>query len=256
MKNQHGEFVATAEDDRTLVALMDLEQYIGQEIHWVRGKSFDKVLMEASIFGGTKTRLPSKQFRYCTLEMKLLPIFEWWFMNIGERVKMNIGFRMDEYARMERFVNSGHHNDLRIPVACSARGKRKQRKELFNYRWCSFPLIRDMVFEEDVKSYWEDKYVGEDSLFNKSRKKIEFPEVSNCAGCFHKKPETIATMCNVNPKKIAWFARMERELNMGTWLPGKSVTYHDIMQMSNLELYTEMLLSESGAACDSGGCTD
>lgn len=255
MKSQHGEFIATTEDDKTLVALMDLEQFIGKKIEWVRGKSFDKVLKEASIFGGVKTRLPGKIFRYCTLEMKMLPIFEWWFMNIGERIKMNIGFRMNEYERMEKFVNSGRHNELKIPDYCSTRGKRKQHKTTFNYRWCSFPLIKNAVYEDQVKEYWEDKYVGENNLFGNTRKKIEFPVVSNCVGCFHKKAETLATMCNMHPKKMAWFARMERELNMGNWLPSKT-TYQDIIDMANLDLYTEELLSESGASCDSGGCHD
>ena len=43
---KYGEFIASAEDDRTLVALMGLEQYIGREIIWVRGKSFDTLIDE------------------------------------------------------------------------------------------------------------------------------------------------------------------------------------------------------------------
>lgn len=37
------EFVATAEDDKTLIVLRDLEQMMGKEIIWVTGHSFEKV---------------------------------------------------------------------------------------------------------------------------------------------------------------------------------------------------------------------
>lgn len=244
MKAQHGEFIATTEDDATLVALMDLEQFIGREIQWVRGKSFDRILREASIFGGVKTRLPGRIFRYCTLEMKMLPIFEWWFMNIGERIKMRIGFRMNEYDRMEKFVNSGWHNDLRIPDSQSTKGKKKQHKTTFNYRWCQFPLIRDAVYEKDIHTFWDNQ----EGLFP-----IKFPVVSNCVGCFHKKPDTLAIMCNMHPQKMAWFARQEQELGMGNWLTSKT-TYQDIIDKN--DHYSEILLREAGASCDSGGCTD
>jgi len=80
---RYGEFIATAEDDKTLLALIDLEQLIGKEITWVRGASFDDVIDK-----GTKTRLPSWARRYCTEAMKLLPIFLWWYHHVGEVVDM------------------------------------------------------------------------------------------------------------------------------------------------------------------------
>jgi len=79
-----GEFIATAEDDQTLVVMRDLEQYLGREIIWVRGKSFDGVIDERyeRVQLGNHFRLPSWARRYCTEEMKLEPIFEWWFNEI------------------------------------------------------------------------------------------------------------------------------------------------------------------------------
>ena len=65
---QFGEFIATAEYNLMLQAMIDLEQIIGKEIIWVRGMSFDDV-----IDTGTQTRLPSWARRYCTEKMKLLP---------------------------------------------------------------------------------------------------------------------------------------------------------------------------------------
>lgn len=96
--DEFGEFIATAEDDKTLKVMMDLEQMIGREIIWVRGKSFDNVIDNTG-----RTLLPNKHYRYCTEEMKLLPIFLWWWHNIHEKVNMRIGFRFCEVDRMERF---------------------------------------------------------------------------------------------------------------------------------------------------------
>ena len=91
------DFIATAEDDSTLYAMRDLEQLIGKEIIWVVGESFDWIVEHR---GGW---LPSALRRYCTVEMKIRPIFEWWFKNIGEKVKMGIGYRWDELERAKKF---------------------------------------------------------------------------------------------------------------------------------------------------------
>ena len=96
------EFIATAESDLTLKAVIDLEQLIGQEIIWVTGKTFEQVNRKAT--GGKG--LPNQQWRFCTTEMKMRPIFDWWFKNINEKVKMGIGFRYDEMERADRFSTS------------------------------------------------------------------------------------------------------------------------------------------------------
>ena len=38
------DFVGTLEDDIIIYTMLDLEQYIGQEIKWVSGLSFDEVI--------------------------------------------------------------------------------------------------------------------------------------------------------------------------------------------------------------------
>ncbi len=93
------EFIATAEDDKTLIAMFDLEQKIGKEIIWVVGKTFEQIIKQ-------QQRLPNIMRRTCTQEMKLRPIWDWWFKNIGEKVKMGIGFRYDEIERAERLSTS------------------------------------------------------------------------------------------------------------------------------------------------------
>lgn len=247
-----GEFIATAEDDKTLAAMQDLEQLIGREIIWVRGKSFDQVIDE-----GTQTRLPSWARRYCTIQMKLEPIFYYWFSHIGEeRIKMRLGFRFDEFGRMESFFNNDTaRGGFKVPVACSTKGKRLQRHETFDYRFCTFPLIQAGITEATIKDYWRTNgWIGGQTLYDGPRRQIEFPIVSNCVGCFHKKPETLAVMWNLHPEKMAWFAAQEGK-EMGTWLDNK-VTYQAIGDHALSTPYIEEMLTESGAACDSGGCHD
>ena len=41
---KYGEFIATAEDDKTLKVMFDLEQMLGKEIVWVRGDSFETII--------------------------------------------------------------------------------------------------------------------------------------------------------------------------------------------------------------------
>lgn len=242
---EFGEFIATAEDDATLVAMRDLEQYLGKEIIWVRGKSFDDV-----IDLGTQTRLPSWARRYCTEQMKLEPIFRWWFNNIGEKCEMRIGFRFDEFDRMQRFFNNSDPTNFKIPVSCSTKGQRLQRHENFNWRFCSFPLIKDGITKQVVEDYWrKNGWIG-GNLFEEKRQ-IEFPVVSNCVGCFHKKPETLCVMAAMHPEKMKWFA-LQEDKEMGTWLDSK-VKYETFIAHSQ-NWIPEMI--KENASCDSGGCTD
>ena len=229
--------------------MMDLEQYIGREIIWVRGMSFDDVIDK-----GTQTRLPSWARRYCTEKMKLLPIFMWWFNNIGVKCNMRIGFRFDEYDRMERFFNNSNPTNFRIPIGCKNYGEKKQFKEDFNWRYCSFPLIKNGIDKFRVKKYWEEHgWVG-GGLFEE-RRQIDFPAISNCIGCFHKSPEHLAAMAEISPTKFRWFIDQELK-GMGTWLDSR-VTYQHLSD-NRIELASELIyeITKLNQSCDTGGCTD
>lgn len=242
----YGDFIATAEDDATIKAMMDLEQLLGQEIFWVRGRSFDEI-----IDIGSKTRLPTWARRYCTTQMKIEPIFTWCFQNIGERCEMRIGFRFDEFARMERFFNNSNPTTTKVPISCRISNRRQSHEE-FNWRFCSFPLIRDGISKKDIDLYWEvNGWIG-GNLFEE-RRQIQFPKISNCVGCFHKKVDTLSIMAAMHPEKMAWFSRQE-DKGKGTWLDSR-LEYKTIIENSDNYWIPEML-SEDGAACDSGGCHD
>jgi hypothetical protein len=51
--------------------MLDLEQYIGQEIIWLSDKTFDQVIEKHSNY------LPNLMTRYCTVDMKVKPIAQW-----------------------------------------------------------------------------------------------------------------------------------------------------------------------------------
>jgi hypothetical protein len=242
-----GEFIATAEDDKTLYVIRDLEQILGKEIIWVRGQSFDKI-----IDSGKQNRLPSWARRYCTDKMKLLPIVQWCFLNIGEKCKMRIGFRREEFDRMIRFFNNSEPTKYKIPISCNLYGKKRQNFKELEWRFCEMPLIKDNIFESEIINFLDKNvYVG-GTLFEDFRK-IDFPQISNCIGCFHKNPEIISGMAETNYNKIKWFANQEKK-GMGTWLDSK-ITYEYLIQ-NRLEIAKERIfeLKNNIASCDSGNC--
>ena len=87
----NGNFIASAESEKTLKIMMQLEQKIGREIIWVRDVSFDELLENRKI-------LPTWSTRFCTTEMKIKPIYEHLYFRYGI-VKTQIGFRYDEFER-------------------------------------------------------------------------------------------------------------------------------------------------------------
>lgn len=240
--DRYGEFIATAEDDLTIRCMMDLEQKIGKSIIWVRGKSFDDVLKD-------KRFLPNKFKRFCTVQMKLEPIFFWWVQNVGERIKMRIGFRFDEFERMETFMNNSNPNFLTVPDTCNLYGEKRQKRKEFNFRFCTFPLIKDGINQAEIIKYFDNYgFVGGD-LFTE-RRKIEFPVFSNCVGCFHKKIETLNSISVQNPEKMNWFAEQENKAN-GTWLDSK-IRYEDIIKMNKNII--PFMVEQELQSCESGGC--
>lgn len=240
--DKYGEFIATAEDDSTIRCMMDLEQKIGKTIIWVRGKSFDNVVDDKNGL------LPNKLKRFCTVEMKLKPIFYWWVQNIGEKVNMRIGLRFDEYNRMEQFMNNSNPTIFKVPDTCNLFGENRQKLKTFNWRFCHFPLIKDSINQNHISQYFDKYgYVGGD-LFNE-RRKIEFPHISNCVGCFHKKIETLNAMSIRNPEKMQWFVEQENK-QKGTWI--KDIRYEDIVKMNKSVI--PFMVEQELDDCSIGGC--
>ena len=99
------EFIGTLEDDVIIHTMLDLEQFIGKKINWVTGKAFDEIIIRKD-----KKYLPNVTQRFCTSEMKLKPLFDWWYKSINEVVEMRIGFRANEGSRAKTMLSKVNHN--------------------------------------------------------------------------------------------------------------------------------------------------
>lgn len=214
------DFIGTAESDLTLRAMLDLEQIIGKEITWVSGNSFEKTIKKA---GGSP---PNMMWRFCTTEMKMRPIFDWWFKNIGEKIKMGIGFRYDEFERAERFTT-------KFKGITGKRGTRNKWEEL-EWRDGYFPLIEDKIIHSQVIK-WVNK-IG-----------IKFPSDSNCVGCFHKPIMQLRKNWDDETLKMQWFSNQEIK---GTFK--KEMNYE---QIKKIGLQTDFFFG-TGSGCQAGFCTD
>jgi hypothetical protein len=227
------EFIGTLEDDKIIYTMLDLEQFIGQRIDWVTGKTFDKVIRHDI--------LPNKLRRYCTAQMKLEPIFNWWKNFINEPVEMRIGFRANEMSRanstMER-LNKNGLMEQKIIVGKSKNGNRN-KWGMIEWQRPTFPLIKDAIFKDTIEEFWKGK-------------SVRFAYMNNCIGCFHRNPILLKHMSEKYPEKFDWFIDKEknRKYKFDTWKESGHLTYEKIKQHRlQLELFDDDFND-----CDSGYC--
>ena len=226
------EFIGTLEDDVIIDTILDLEQFIGQEIHWVTGKTFDKVIVR-----GKKKYLPNVTQRFCTTEMKLQPLFNWWQNNFKEVVEMRIGFRANEQSRAKTMlskVNENGNSTFKTIV-----GKRKTQNKWADIEWQKpvFPLIKDNIYKDNVEEYWKDK-------------PVRFAYMNNCVGCFHRSEVLLKHMSDKHPNKFNWFINAEQETgcNIRTFKNGTNY-----QQIKNSFRQIELFDNDFND-CDSGYC--
>lgn len=227
LEKMKGRFIASAEHELTLKVMMELEQKIGKEIVWVRGKSFDEIIDKAGC-------LPTWARRFCTMEMKIIPIFEYCYFRYG-KVIMNIGYRADE---RERMLKATKHHILKYPHQCNLYGKKRQKFFNFEWREAAFPLKE--IYHLQIISWWV-----------KNHPEFVFPKDSNCRGCHHKPAELIKKNYEETPEILEWFARQEEKGKFNTWKDNR-VTFRQIFKMN----FTEELSFDNYTMCNSGGCTD
>ena len=224
------EFIATAEDDMIIHTILDLEQFLGRPIDWVRGISFDDVVTKK---GGW---LPNKLHRYCTVEMKLRPMHRWWKEKIGEPIEMNIGFRAGEQARAKRMLERCNEDGLlefKDVIAQHSSGRNKWAT--MAWQKPRFPMIEDNIHRDQVVEFWKDK-------------PVRFAERNNCVGCFHRNPLLLRMMFEKHPEKMEWFAAQERRDKKGTW---RSEMSYDEIRRHRLQ---GSLSFDDFGECDSGVC--
>ena len=170
------EFVGTLEEDVIIETILELEQYLQQDIHWVAGKPFEDIIDKKSGY------LPNIMARYCTTEMKIEPMFKWWKETIGEPVEMQIGFRQGEERRAKNMLDK------------CVDGLREYKK--VGWQKPSFPLIDNGIKRDRIVKYWEDILVP-------------FAKQNNCVGCFHRNPLVLRKKFDDHPEKMEWFKSQE-----------------------------------------------
>ena len=225
------EFIGTLEEDEIIYTILDLEQFIGQKINWVSGISFDEVVEKK---GGW---LPNKLHRYCTTNLKLIPIFEWWHENINDPVEMRIGYRANEVKRAIRMNEKRNEKGLlKSKPQVSKHPSGRNKWEIFEWQNPTFPLIDDGIYKDNVEEFWKGK-------------PVRFAWMNNCVGCFHRNPILLNKMFTKNPNKMQWFADQEIGRNgKGTWKT--DMTYEQIKKhKTQIELFEDDFND-----CDSGYC--
>lgn len=226
------EFIGTLEMDDIIYTMLDLEQYIGQKIHWISNTTFEDVISNYKMANG-KNYLPNVMTRFCTTDMKIKPIAQWCYENTELPIEMRIGFRANEMNRAKTMIERSIDGIENFKFKIGEKNGRNKWKEL-PYRKSSFPLINDGIFKDTIEMYWKDK-------------PVRFAYQNNCVGCFHRNELMLKHMSTKAEKQFNWFVEMEKK-NDCTFKNG--ITYDKIQ---NYKLQFELFESDFNE-CDSGYC--
>ena len=229
------EFIGTLEDDTIIYTMLDLEQFIGRKITWVTGNTFDETIRSYKMKNGG-FYLPNKMTRYCTTDMKTIPIAQWRYKNIEGDVIMRFGYRANEQNRaikMMEKVNSNGMTEVKIIVGKTKTGSQNKWKTI-EYCKPEFPLIDNPTFKDNIEKYWKGK-------------PVRFAYMNNCVGCWWRSPLLLKKMHEKHPNKMQWFADME---NKASSTFRSDVKYSDIIKWK-----TQIQLFDNDFnECDSGYC--
>ena len=225
------EFTGTLEEDTIIYTMLDLEQYIGSKIDWVSGKTFDDSIIKTK--KGTKY-LPNKMARYCTTELKTLPILHWMYEEVKEPVIMRFGYRANETRRAIKMMDKTDEDGF-TKVKATFTKLKDGRNSWGVYKYCKpeFPLINDNIYKDTIEEFWKEK-------------DVRFAYMNNCVGCWWRSPLLLKKMHNKHPEKMQWFA--DQETNKSKWR--SDIMYKDIIKWKT---QTE-LFDDDFNECDSGYC--
>jgi hypothetical protein len=225
-------FIGTLEDDTIIKTMLDLEQFIGRRITWVSGKTFDEIIIRKD-----KKYLPNVTQRFCTTEMKLQPIFDWWLNNVGEPIETRIGFRANEKSRAKTMLNKTNKDGL--TEFKTIIGKRKTLNKWATIAWQKpvFPLIDNNIYKDHIVKYWENK-------------PVRFAYMNNCIGCFHRNEVLLKFMSELHPNKFNWFIEAENQTGHNVRTFKNGINYKQIKNsFSQIRLFEDDFND-----CDSGYC--
>lgn len=229
------EFIGTLEDDTIIYTMLDLEQYIGRKITWVSGKTFDEIILNQN---GRKY-LPNVTQRFCTVKMKLEPIFNWWRSEVGEPIQTRIGYRANEQSRAKTMLGKTNANGILEMRAIVGKSKNGNQNKWADIEWQkpSFPLIDDNIYKDQIEEYWKGK-------------PVRFAYMNNCIGCFHRGEGLLKLMSDKHPNKFDWFIEAEQNPD------GIERTFKNGVSYSSIRnSFKQVALFEDDFNdCDSGYC--
>lgn len=223
------EFIATAEMDEIIYTILDLEQFIGSKIEFVTGKTFEQIIKDR---GGY---LPNKMSRYCTIEMKLKPIFNWLRENTDLPIEMRIGFRPNEIKRANKVLERADQNGFEYFETIVGKRKTQNKWGKIAYRKVTFPLIENNISKDLIYNYWNNK-------------PVRFAYRNNCVGCVNRQPLMISHMASKDLEKVKWFEKQEFK-NNSKFL--SDVSFTDILKFNSQGSLFE---DDDFNDCDSGYC--
>lgn len=222
------EFIGTAEMDEIIYTILDLEQFIGQEIKMITGDTFEEVIKRNYNY------LPNKMTRYCTVEMKLKPIFNYLKENTELPVEMRIGFRPNEIKRAEAVLARAEPNGIEYFDTIIGKAGTRNKWGKVPYRVCKFPLIDNNISKDTIYSYWQDK-------------PVRFAYRNNCVGCVNRQPLMISHMASKDLDKVKWFEK--QEIKTGNRFLS-DVSFTKILNFGTQATFFDDDFNE----CDSGYC--
>ena len=224
------EFIGTVEMDEIIYTILDLEQHTGQSVNWVSGDTFEQVIKNHSNY------LPNKMARFCTTDMKIIPIFNFLKENTELPVRMRIGLRPTEKNRMANILERADENGLehfKTIVGKSKNGKTNKWGEV-PYRYVEFPLIEDNIQKDTIYNYWDNQ-------------KVRFAYRNNCVGCVNRNPLFLSHIAQKDIDSFNWFVKQEERTGKRF---NAEATYKDILRFG----VQNQLFDEDFNDCDSGYC--
>lgn len=228
-------FNGTLESDEIIHTIFDLEQCTGKRIQWVSGVTFDELIQSSSAW------LPNKLHRYCTTQLKIVPMFQYWWSLGIDPVQMGIGFRYSEKEmkrmnKMKDRLNDKGYLEMRAHTGTWLTTSNKGCKYWAPIPWQQpvFSLITDKVSHDKIVAFWQDK-------------NIRFADYNNCVHCFHRHPLLLRLMFDKEPNKMSWAKDME-DVCSGQWR--SDVSYSKIQSHSP----QVSLDFDDFSDCDSGYC--
>ena len=223
------EFIGTLEQDAIIKIVLELEQFTGKKIDWISGETFDDLIKK-------KKMLPNVMMRFCTQNLKMFPIMNWWKNNINEVIEMAIGFRANETRRANKIIEKCDKNGIESDRFIVGKTKKNNKWDLLKWRKPTFPLIENNIYSDTIYNFWNEN------------KQVPFIKgyYNNCVGCFHRNPLFLKKMSQEHKNKIDWFVKQESEKMTFK----KEINYNQIIKWK----LQEELSFDDFSDCDSGYC--